>query len=250
LTAVVDVLLILVLVGVGLLAGAASGLLGIGGGIVMVPALVFLSPLGFREAVAASLLVMVVATPLGILRHRRAGNVLARQGLLLGAAGFAGVLIAAAVDRFLTEADLLRLFALVLVLSARQLVYGRLPERRHASVWPVLAFGLVAGFVAKLFGIGGGIVMVPGLVFLGLAMHPAVGTSLVAVWTNAVLSTGINLFRGGDWWIQALPLAAGSLAGIQAGAVGALRSHADALKRVFALLMLYTALALVAESFV
>jgi uncharacterized membrane protein YfcA len=243
-----DPLLLLKLLGVGLLAGAASGMLGIGGGIVMVPALVLLTPLDFRQAVAASLLVMVVATPLGLLRHNKAGNVRLRQGLLLGAAGFVGVLLGAWLDRFLTQANLMQLFALLLVISARQLVYGRPPQTQVRRVWPVIAFGVAAGLVAKLLGVGGGIIMVPGLVFLGLGMHTAVGTSLVAVWTNASLSTALNLFDGASWWVFAVPLAVGSLLGIRAGAARALRTHADPLRRVFGLLMVYTALALVSRS--
>lgn len=243
-----DPVLLAVLFGVGLLAGGASGLLGIGGGVVMVPALVFLTGLGFRDAVAASLLVMVLATPWGIWRHHRGGNVRLRTGLLLGATGFVGVLVATWIGPYLSDRQLMQLFAAVLVVSARQLVYGRLPKRTIDSLWPVAVFGFVAGLIAKLLGVGGGIVMVPGLVFLGLGMHAAVGTSLAAVWTNAVLSSAINLASDGGWWVWAVPLAVGSLLGVPVGAVGALRSHAEALRRVFALLLVYTALALVMRS--
>lgn len=243
-----DPVLLVVLFGVGLLAGAASGLLGIGGGVVMVPALVFLADVGFRDAVAASLLVMVLATPYGIWRHQRAGNVRMRTGILLGASGFAGVLAATWLGRYLSDTHLMLLFAVLLVASARQLVYGRLPRQAIDSLWPVVAFGFFAGLIAKLLGVGGGIVMVPGLVFLGLGMHAAVGTSLVAVWTNATLGSAINLLGDGGWWIWAIPLAVGSVLGVPAGAIGALRSHADALRRVFALLLVYTALALVMRS--
>lgn len=243
-----DPLLLLKLLGVGLLAGAASGMLGIGGGVVMVPALLFLTPLDFTEAVAASLLVMVVATPVGLLRHGKAGNVRVRQGIILGASGFAGVLLGAWLGRHLTQSNLMQLFALLLVLSARQLVYGRPPRTVVRSTWPLIVFGVAAGLVAKLLGVGGGIIMVPGLVFLGLGMHTAVATSLAAVWTNATLSTLLNLFDDASWWVFAVPLAIGSLLGVQAGAVRALRTRADPLRRVFALLLVYTALALVSRS--
>lgn len=243
-----DPFLLVVLFGVGLLAGASSGLLGIGGGVIMVPGLVFLADVAFRDAVAASLLVMVLATPWGVWRHRRAGNVRLRTGLLLGISGFAGVLAATWLGRYLSDAHLMQIFAVLLVASAHQLVYGRLPTRTIDTLWPVLAFGFFAGLIAKLLGVGGGIIMVPALVFLGLSMHAAVGTSLVAVWTNATLGSAINVFGGGTWWVWAIPLAIGSVLGVPAGAVGALRSHAGALRRVFALLLVYTALALVMRS--
>ncbi len=243
-----DPFLLGLLFGVGLLAGAASGLLGIGGGVIMVPALVFLADVGFRDAVAASLLVMVLATPWGVVRHRRAGNVRLRTGLLLGASGFVGVVAATLLGRYLSDTHLMQLFAILLVASAHQLVYGRLPKRTIESLWPVVLFGFFAGLIAKLLGVGGGIVMVPALVFLGVGMHAAVGTSLVAVWTNATLGSAINLFEGSTWWVWSVPLAVGSVLGVPAGAVGALRSHADVLRRLFGLLLVYTALALVMRS--
>jgi uncharacterized protein len=233
----------------GVTAGAASGLLGIGGGVVMVPVLVAVAGLGFREAVAVSLLVMTLTGLVGVWRHAKAGNVRPRVGVLLGVAGFAGVLAGAWVGPRISESDLMRLFALVLVLSARHLAYGGISRVGGSTARIELPLGFAAGLIAKLFGIGGGIVMVPGLVFSGMAMHQAVGTSLVAVWTNAALSTGLNLWMQPPAFLLAVPLALGSFVGLMAGSWAALRSHAVALKRGFSLLMILVSIDLVRRSF-
>lgn len=235
---------------VGLFAGTVSGMFGVGGGIIVVPALVLLSGLGFREAVAASLLFMIFTSPFGIARYARKKNVDFRVGFLLGLAGVGGVLAGTWVASRVSDRTLVIGFALLLVVSAQNLAYGRLPSKRNRSVVLILATGVFSGFVAKLFGIGGGIVVVPALVFTGIPIHLAIGTSLFTVFTNAVVASSINLLtNAGDWALWAIPIGVGALIGVQLGAVQALRSHGGALKRWFALLMVIVALQLAKTAF-
>lgn len=245
-----ELLILLGLALVGLLAGAVSGMFGVGGGIIVVPALILLTGLGFREAVAASLLFMIFTTPFGIARYARAKNVDFRTGAVLASAGIAGVLAGAWVATRVTDRMLVVGFAALLVASAQNLAYGRLPQTRHHSLFLVIATGVFSGFVAKLFGIGGGIVVVPALVFTGVPIHLAIGTSLFTVFTNAVVSSSINLFTdAGRWALWAIPIALGALLGVQLGAIHALRSHGAALRRWFAFLMVLVALQLVKGAF-
>lgn len=232
------------LVLVGLAAGIVSGMFGVGGGIVVVPALVLATGLGFRDAVAASLLFMVFTAPLGAYRYWRNDRLDVRTGLVLAASGAAGVLAAALVGPWLTDRTLLLGFAAVLVLASRNLVYGRLPERHVRSTGLILAVGVGSGFVAKLFGIGGGIVIVPALVFTGFGVHAAIGTSLFVVSANGLLSSLVNLLRPGAWALWAIPIAVGALAGVQVGARQALRTHGAVLRGWFGLLMVLVALQL------
>ena len=228
----------------GLLAGTVSGMFGVGGGIIVVPALVLLTGLGFREAVAASLLFMIFTSPFGILRYARSKNVDFRTGATLSVAGIVGVLAGTWVASQLSDQTLVIGFATLLVVSAQNLAYGRLPKIRRRSVALVLATGVFSGFVAKLFGIGGGIVVVPALVFTGVPIHLAIGTSLFTVFTNAFVASAINLLRPGPWALWAIPIGLGALVGVQLGAIQALRSHGAALRRWFALLMVIVALQL------
>lgn len=244
-----DVLILVLLGLVGLLAGAASGLFGVGGGIIVVPGLVVLAQLSFTDAVAASLLFIVLTSPMGVWRHWKHQNVDFRQGAILGLTGILGVLLGELAQRVVTEKQLILAFSILLLWSAQHLVYGRLPERTHPSLALLAVVGVFAGFVAKLFGIGGGIVVVPALVFIGLTVHRAVGTSLVSVFLNAIVATGVNAFHGTHWAVWAIAPALGALVGIQWGVRTGARMHAQALKQAFAILILLVALDLVRRAF-
>jgi uncharacterized protein len=242
--------LILVLLGlVGVLAGAASGLFGVGGGILVVPGLILLARLSFTHAVAASLLFIVFTSPLGVWRHWKHHNVDFRQGGILGLTGVAGVLLGELIQRHTTEKQLILAFCVLLVWAAQHLVYGKLPERSRPSLWLLGMVGVFAGVVAKLFGIGGGIVVVPALVFIGLPVHRAVGTSLVSVFLNALVATGINLSQDTSWAVWAVSPALGALVGVQWGVRTGVRMHATALKQAFAILILLVTFDLMRRAF-
>ena len=123
---------------IGLAAGFAAGLLGVGGGIVMVPAMVLM--LGFDQHVAqgTSLVVIIPAALAGSLTHYRNGRVSLRDASLLAAGGIggavAGSLSALSVDDF----ALRRLFGLFLLLVAAQMVLRR-GRRGEASSTPMEA---------------------------------------------------------------------------------------------------------------
>jgi uncharacterized protein len=237
------------LVLVGVLSGAASGLFGVGGGIVVVPGLVVLAGLSFTHAVAASLLYILLTSPIGVWRHWVHRNVDFRQGAILGLTGVLGVLLGEIIQRRATEQQLILAFAVLLLWAAQHLVYGRLPQKTHPSLLLLASVGVFAGMAAKLFGIGGGIVVVPALVFIGLPVHRAVGTSLVSVFLNALVATGVNLTHGASWALWALPPAAGALAGVAWGVRTGARMHAQALKQAFAILILLVSLDLVRRAF-
>ena len=111
---------------IGLAAGLAAGLLGIGGGALFVPALTLGLGLSQLEAEATSLLAIVPVAIVGALRQRTRGNADLRSGTLLGLLGVAGavagVLVANAVPQRLLEVS----FALLLIVIAAQLARGAL----------------------------------------------------------------------------------------------------------------------------
>ena len=118
-------------IAIGFAAGVVAGMLGVGGGILFVPALTLALGLGHVEAISTSLLAIVPVAIVGTWRQHGYGNVRLRDGLTLGflAAGGAlgGVVVANAVDE-----DVLRvLFAGLMLVTAAQLVrksYARHPE--------------------------------------------------------------------------------------------------------------------------
>jgi uncharacterized protein len=113
------------------------------------------------------------------------------------------------------------------------------------EVIALAALGVAAGFLAGLLGVGGGILMVPGMVLLlGADQHVAQGTSLVVIIPAAISGTLAHYrarrFRPRD----AVALAAGGIAGAVIGSVTALNLDAEVLRRIFAVFLLLSAIRL------
>jgi uncharacterized membrane protein YfcA len=109
------------LVVLGFVAGVSSGLLGVGGGIVFVPALVVFAHLTQLEAVATSLVAIVLVALVGAARQREYGNVRLRDGLLIGVLSPLGVLVGVVLANALPERALELSFAGVQLAFAWQL---------------------------------------------------------------------------------------------------------------------------------
>jgi len=116
---------------IGVLAGLASGLLGIGGGILFVPALTLLLGHSQVEAEATSLLAIVPVAAVGSWRQHRYGNLHVRDAGLMGVLSIAGVLAGVALANVLPERALRIGFALLLLNMARQLVQRGIAGRRR-----------------------------------------------------------------------------------------------------------------------
>jgi uncharacterized protein len=121
------------LAAVGLGAGFLAGLLGIGGGVVMVPAMVLL--FGFDQHVAqgTSLLVIIPSALTGSYTHHRNGRLLLRDAALLGAGGVVGALIGSVSALSLDDTVLRRLFAAFLILTALRMLAPKSWFRRRGA---------------------------------------------------------------------------------------------------------------------
>jgi uncharacterized membrane protein YfcA len=116
-----DALDVTALLALGFAAGMAGGLLGVGGGILFVPALVLFGHLSQLEAVATSLVAIVLVGLVGTLRQREYGNVRLRDGVTIGVLAPLGVLAGVALANALPERALELSFAGVQVLFAVRL---------------------------------------------------------------------------------------------------------------------------------
>lgn len=170
----------------GAIAGLMAGLLGIGGGLVIVPALAFVfASQGFSDAtlmhyaVGTSLATIVLTSVSSLRAHHLRGNVLwpafrnLTPGILLGA--LAGAWLA----RHVSSPGLALFFGVFEVLVALQLLTGRQPAA-HRSLpggGGLTAAGGVIGGVSSLLGIGGGTLTVPFLLWNGVDIRKAVGTA-------------------------------------------------------------------------
>jgi uncharacterized membrane protein YfcA len=102
--------------------------------------------------------------------------------------------------------------------------------------------GLVAGVLAGLFGVGGGILFVPTLVALGLSQHDAIGTSLLAIIPTALVGTWRQARYGNVRWRAALVIGIAAAAAAQGGAALAESLSGPTLRKLFAGLLALVAL--------
>lgn len=125
-----DIVLTIVL---GVAAGVAAGLLGVGGGVIMVPALTLVLGQSQIEAEATSLLAIVPVAVLGTWRQYRYGNVSLRDGLLIGMMSLAGVAAGTVIANEVPQRALRIAFAGLLVFVAARMVQQGVRPRRSES---------------------------------------------------------------------------------------------------------------------
>jgi uncharacterized protein len=223
----VSTVAILLALPVGVLVGLLSGLLGIGGGIVMVPFLYLLlaGPLwsGIVAAPehhatiahATSLFVIVPTALAGLMTYRRDGVVTLREVLPLGVAAAGAALVGSQVAVLLPSEGLKAAFGLFLLIMGLRLGQPTkaskdsvvLPERTLSPV-AALAGGSGVGFLSALLGVGGGIVAIPILIrWAGMGLHRVAAASIGIV-TFAATAGTVGYIVGG-MRVEGLP--AGSL---------------------------------------
>jgi len=126
----VDPLTVLTLLAIGLAAGFLAGLLGVGGGILLVPAMVLLLGFGQHVAQGTSLVVIVPAAMIGTWTHYRRGTIRPRDALLVAAGGVVGAAIGSLSALSIDDTLLQRGFAVVLLVVAVRML---LPKRPSAD---------------------------------------------------------------------------------------------------------------------
>ncbi|MDQ2968826.1 MAG: sulfite exporter TauE/SafE family protein [Actinomycetota bacterium] len=104
-----------------------------------------------------------------------------------------------------------------------------------------IALGLVAGVLAGMFGVGGGILFVPTLIALGLDLHEALGTSLLAIVPTVVVGTWRQSRYGNVRWRAAAVLGVAAAASAQGGVALAEALPATTLRRLFAAILVLVA---------
>jgi uncharacterized protein len=237
----------LVVLGISYLAGLLGSLVGVGGGIIVVPALTLLMGVSIQKAIAASI-VSVIATSSGAAASyvsQRIANM--RLGMILEVATVIGALTGAYLADFVSGRGLFLIFALVLAYTAWSMIRPKgsapppapdpLADRLglhgsffDRSVGTEVAYrvsrtklGLVVSYVAGvssgLLGIGGGVLKVPVLnLAMGIPIKACTATSNFMIGVTAAASAGVYLMRGEVLPFVAAPVAVGVLLGAKTGA--------------------------------
>lgn len=227
------------------LMGLALGTLGGGGSTLTVPIFVYVLGFEAKRAIAMSFPVVGVTSLVGAASHWRQGNVRWGTALLFGPLLMAGSFLSARVLAPLVSGRT-QLVLLAMVMIASSLSMLRSAGRTHPEsevttrpLWGLLPVGLSVGALTGLVGIGGGFLIVPALVlFVGMPMKHAIGTSLLVIAMNTAAGFAGYAGRVEIAWGFLATFTAVAVVGILAGSVLAKRATPAQLKRAFAVFLL------------
>ncbi len=268
----------LVVLGISYVAGLLGSLVGVGGGIIVVPALTLLMGVSIKKAIAASI-VSVIATSSGAATtyvSERITNM--RLGMVLEVATVTGALTGAYLAAFVPGQGLFMIFALVLTYTAWSMLRprGRSIEpvadamadrlRLHGSFFDRslgrdvsyrvfrtrlgLAVSYLAGIASGLLGIGGGVFKVPVMnLAMGIPIKACTATSNFMIGVTAATSAAVYFMRGEVLPFVAAPVAVGVLFGARTGArlLGGMRN--SSIRMIFVSVLAVSALKMFMEGF-
>jgi hypothetical protein len=261
---------LLLLIAGGIAAGAFGALLGLGGGILIVPLLTLGFGLPVREAVGASLVCVIVTSSAAasVYLQRDAANL--RLGMTLEMFTAFAALMGGLVAFLVPDRVLALMFATLLLYVSATMARSRLPSAGAAvaSAAPAgegaarqsltellsgpgyrvrnlgrgILGSLLAGIVSALFGVGGGIVKVPVMnLIMGVPLRVATATSNLMIGVTASAGALIYLTRGGIDPYVAAPTAIGVFAGASLASRLADRVDTRMLRLLFVAVLLFTA---------
>jgi uncharacterized membrane protein YfcA len=239
----------------GMAAGFMGGLFGVGGGLLMVPGMVLLLGVAQSRAHATSVTAIVAAAGASVVPLALDTRVDWDTAAVILVGSLAGATAGARLIDHVSEAWLARAFVAIVAAAAVRMVLGAgaatTAEATATAGFDVgvpggvglAAVGFVAGGLAALLGIGGGILMVPAMVTLfSFDQHVAQGTSLAVIVPTALVAAVLHArARRVDLGLAAA-LGAGGLAGGLLGATTALALEGAVLTRMFAVLLIVVAL--------
>jgi uncharacterized membrane protein YfcA len=242
-----DIVQMILAVLCGSIVGFTLGLIGGGGSIMATPLLLYVVGLPPHVAIGTGALAVSANSFINFGGHARSGNVRWRSAILFAVIGMAGAAIGSTLGKTFDGQRLLFLFAvLMVVVGVMMLRRGSRPPGAAGvsaetftpgAIAKVTVAALIVGMLSGFFGIGGGFLIVPGLLFsTGMPMILAVGSSLLAVGSFG-LTTAVNYGWSGlvDWQVAAEYI----VGGIAGGLIGMrlcnhLAPRKAALNKVFA----------------
>jgi len=221
--------------------GVSLGLLGGGGSILTVPALVYWVGLPPLEATTTSLVVVGLTSLSAALQHARSGRVRLRAALLFAASGIPSSYLGSLLSRRVPPQVLLLAFAFLMIAAGvAMLLRPSYESRGPASLPRVLSAGFTVGLLTGVLGVGGGFLIVPALVlFAEVPMADAVGSSVLIIAVNCAGGFAGRLSAASAVrWPLTLTFSLTAIAGSFLGAALVGRIPVQWLRRVFAIFVL------------
>ncbi len=265
----------LVLLSIGLLAGAIGSLVGLGGGVIIVPALIYfgtytswIEGMTPQTAVGTSLVIMIftgLSSTLAYLKHKTVDY---KSGLIFFAGSGPGSILGAYVNKGLNMESFNLYFGVFMILIAIILIIRNkikpIEKFKQASYqreftdssgktfrygFPPVMGALIAfivGFTSGLFGIGGGSLMVPAMILIFLfPPHVAIATSMFMIFLSALVSSGAHIAFGNVKWLYALALIPGAWFGAKFGSYLNTKLESNVLVNVLRIILILIGIRLI-----
>jgi uncharacterized protein len=230
----------------GAVAGALGGMMGVGGGILLVPLLIHVMREPQHEAQAVSLAFIIATAAVAVVPYLARERLDLGLGAVLAAGALPGVVAGARTASRMSALRLRRVFGVAVFLTAIRILVAPPVPLGGSAPWPwpaELGLGLAVGFLAGLLGIGGGTILVPALVLLQrMPQHAAQGLSLLLIVPVGIVGVATYARRG---TLPARLLPGLLFGGAVGGLVGAVLAQAIAgplLARMFALFLIVVSL--------
>ena len=273
--------------GIGLVAGLLGSMLGVGGGIFIVPMLTLVLHLPIHIAIGSSLVAIVATscTAASTYTKNRLTNV--KLGLLLETAATPGAIVGGLVVALLSPSLLSAFFGIILIYVAYTMVVrkpliaegsrpeanspeqdetpstfssllassfydrssGKVVNYKVSHIPQGAGAGFFAGTISSLLGIGGGIVQVPIMnLVMGLPMKPTIATSTFMIAITTAAGALIHYYHGHIYLTIVAPLLIGAFLGARLGAELAQRARGTLLRHIFSVFLSITALLMLAQA--
>lgn len=234
----------MLLILLGALVGFIAGTLGVGGGIMLVPALVTLnySPL---NAVGSSALAVAMIALSGTFFHYKKSDFNVKNLSTMALPCLLTTQLGVLAATYIQPATLLFLFGVLILIALILVILNTSPPHHEhkPSFFALLLVGSIAGFLSGMFGVGGGVILVPlQVLMLKFALKPAVRNSLAVVLVASIFSTFGHALGGNILFYDAFLIGLGGIVGARLG-VGLVPKISDILlRRLFTLLLIMLAI--------
>lgn len=260
-----DPLSIFILLLAGGLAGFLAGFFGVGGGIILVPILLFYfqsigiwSSLCTHMAFGTSLLIVIFASMTSAYQYSKNKHIIWKAVLFIGVASVFGAAVGSYIAGELRGPTLQKIFASIVLVAALRLLSEskKGKDKGEPNLFPLSlgGIGIVVGLVSSLAGVGGGVFAVPMTYnFLRFPLKKALGTSSATIMITGLASTVGYVFSG--WgeiglpsytlgyvdYFHSIPIIIGTLPAARFGAMVAHKTDVDKLRKYYGMFLIVIA---------
>ncbi len=236
------------------LIGLSLGMIGGGGSIITVPVLVYVLGVEAHQAISMSLAVVGATSVIGTFLHSQHKTVIWKIGLLFGSAGIFGAYFGSRVTYLFSPSALLLIFAAIMIVVAIVMFTSKQnteeDSRTDLHIVKAIFAGFGVGALTGFLGVGGGFLIVPALIlFGGLAVKEAIGTSLFVIAINCAAGLAGHLQHNGFDVRLALMVIALAILGALIGTNLSHRTSPTSLKKGFAIFVFLVGIFLIVRNY-